>query len=110
MIRIQQKNNGLWRSLVKAKKWLGYNGTTVQSDAEDLTHVQFFTKKGLVQLAAQSGFKITRFGVTNFIDDVFPFSLLTKRIKALQKADAALADRLPHQFAGSFVTVWEKEK
>jgi 2-polyprenyl-3-methyl-5-hydroxy-6-metoxy-1,4-benzoquinol methylase len=110
VISMQQKNNWAWHTLLKAKKALGYSGTTVQSDADDLTHVQFFTKESLSQLAARNKFKITKFGVTNFIDDVFPFSLLTKRLKFLQKADAAIADMLPHNFAGSFVTVWEKQK
>ena len=110
VINMQQKNNGLWQAIVKIKTLLGYSGTTVQSDADDLTHVQFFTKRSLQQLAAGNNFHITQFGVTNFADDVFPFSLLTRRIKALQKLDAAIAERLPHQCAGSFVTVWQKAK
>ena len=110
VIRMQQKNNGLWRIICRIKSGLGYSGTTVQSDADDLTHVQFFTKKALQQLAADNQFHITQFGVTNFADDVFPFSLFTRRIKTLQKWDAAIADRLPHQCAGSFVTVWQKTK
>jgi len=110
VIRMQRNNSLMWRMLPKIKKALGYTGTTVQSDADDLTHVQFFTKKTLEKLAASNRFHIVRFGVTNFIDDVFPFSLLTKRMRFLQKADAALADRLPSSFAGSFVTVWQKNK
>ena len=108
VIRMQRNNSLMWRLLPKIKKALGYTGTTVQSDADDLTHVQFFTKRSLENLAEANRFRIVRFGVTNFIDDVFPFSLLTKRLRFLQKADAALADRLPHSFAGSFVTVWQK--
>jgi 2-polyprenyl-3-methyl-5-hydroxy-6-metoxy-1,4-benzoquinol methylase len=108
VIRMQQKNNWMWRTLPKVKKLLGYTGTTVQSDADDLTHVQFFTQTALESLAASNNFKITRFGVTNFIDDVFPFSLLTKRIFYLQKLDAKLADKLPVKYAGSFVSVWKK--
>jgi 2-polyprenyl-3-methyl-5-hydroxy-6-metoxy-1,4-benzoquinol methylase len=110
VINMQRKNNWAWKALLKVKKALGYSGTTVQSDADDLTHVQFFSKKSLNDLAAVNKFRITRFGVTNFIDDVFPFSLLTRRIKGLQKLDASLAEMLPHQCAGSFVTVWEKAK
>jgi 2-polyprenyl-3-methyl-5-hydroxy-6-metoxy-1,4-benzoquinol methylase len=108
VIRMQKKNNWMWRTLPKVKKLLGYTGTTVQSDADDLTHVQFFTKNSLEGLAEANNFKIVKFGVTNFIDDVFPFSFLTKRIKYLQKLDAALADKLPSKFAGSFVSVWKK--
>ena len=108
VIRMQQKNNWMWRTLPKLKKMLGYSGTTIQSDADDLTHVQFFSRKSLERLAASNNFSITKFGVTNFIDDVFPFSILTKRIKYLQKLDAAFADRIPVKYAGSFVTVWKK--
>ncbi|HEU0063944.1 MAG TPA: methyltransferase domain-containing protein [Flavisolibacter sp.] len=108
VIKMQKKNSVAWRTLLKLKKLFGYKGTTVQSDADDLTHVQFFTKKSLEKLAKQNKFRITRFGVTNFIDDVFPFSLLTRKIKLLQKVDAAIADKLPSSFAGSFVSVWQK--
>lgn len=108
VIALQKKNNWMWRLLLKTKKALGYSGTTVQSDADDLTHIQFFTKKKLEQLAAGSQFKIVKFSKTNFIDDVFPFSFITKRIKVLQRCDGALAEILPHQLTGSFVSVWEK--
>jgi 2-polyprenyl-3-methyl-5-hydroxy-6-metoxy-1,4-benzoquinol methylase len=108
VIRMQQKNNWMWRTLPKLKKMLGYSGTTVQSDADDLTHVQFFTKRSLECLAESNNFTIAKFGVTNFVDDVFPFSILAKRIKYLQKLDAAFADKIPAEYAGSFVTVWKK--
>jgi 2-polyprenyl-3-methyl-5-hydroxy-6-metoxy-1,4-benzoquinol methylase len=107
VIHLQKKNNWIWKALNKFKSLLGYKGTTVQSAADDLTHVQFFTKKSLHQLANQNNFKIIHFGNTNFIEDVFPFSFLTKRIKVLQKIDCAIADVLPHQFTGGFVTTWK---
>jgi hypothetical protein len=81
----------------------------VQSDADDLTHIQFFTKRSLEKLAARNKFRIVRFSKTNFIDDVFPFSFITKRVKVLQRADGAIAEILPHQLTGSFVTVWQKK-
>jgi hypothetical protein len=90
------------------KKLFGYKGTTVQSDADDLTHIQFFTTKTLKQLAADNRFEIVQFGKTNFIEDVFPFSLVTKRIKTLQKWDCAVAEIMPYRFTGGFVTVWKK--
>ncbi|HEX2608527.1 MAG TPA: methyltransferase domain-containing protein [Flavisolibacter sp.] len=105
---LQQKNNWIWKSLQQFKKLLGYKGTTVQSSADDLTHIQFFTKKSLENLARQTKFNIVRFGKTNFIEDVFPFSIFTKRIKFLQKVDCAIADRLPYSLNGGFVTVWKK--
>ena len=107
---LQEKNNFVWRALSKVKQTLGYTGTTVQSSAEDLRHVQFFTKSSLERLAVDNGFRIVRFGKTNFVEDVFPFSLLTKRAKLLQRLDCALASILPHEMNGGFITVWEKQK
>jgi 2-polyprenyl-3-methyl-5-hydroxy-6-metoxy-1,4-benzoquinol methylase len=108
VIALQKRNNWVWRLVNKFKQSLGYKGTTVQSAADDLTHIQFFTRNSLEKLASDNAFRIVRFGKTNFIEDVFPFSLFTKKIKLLQKWDCALAERLPYQFTGGFVTVWEK--
>ena len=109
VIKMERKRNFMWKVLTRSKKVLGYSGTTVQSAADDLTHVQFFSKKDLYKLAADNRFEIVSFNVTNFMDDVFPFSLVTRRSRALQKIDAFVADHLPHQMAGSFVTVWKKK-
>ena len=109
VIKLERKKNFIWKIMMKSKKLFGYTGTTVQSDASDLTHVQFFSKKALYKLASENHFKIVNFKVTNFVDDVFPFSLITRKSKALQRLDAYVADHLPHQVAGSFVTVWKKE-
>jgi 2-polyprenyl-3-methyl-5-hydroxy-6-metoxy-1,4-benzoquinol methylase len=109
-IQLQKKDNFLWRTVLKVKGALGYKGTTAQSDAEDLTHIQFFTKTSLTDLAGSNQFKIVQFGKTNFIEDVFPFSFFSKRIKVLQKWDCALAEKLPYSFTGGFVSVWQKAK
>ena len=108
VIAMQKKNNGLWKFVKGVKSVFGYKGTTAQSDADDLTHIQFFTKKSLEDLAKRNNFRIIRFGKTNFIEDVFPFSFFSKKIKVLQKWDCAIAERLPYRFTGGFVTVWEK--
>lgn len=108
VIWLQKKDNFLWKGLSRFKKVMGYKGTTIQSDASDLTHIHFFTKKSLGRLAKNKNFKIVRFGKTNFIDDVFPFSLLSKKMLFLQKMDCAIADMLPTRFTGGFVTVWQK--
>jgi 2-polyprenyl-3-methyl-5-hydroxy-6-metoxy-1,4-benzoquinol methylase len=108
VIALQKKNNSLWRVLLKTKQMFGYKGTTVQSDASNLTHLQFFTKKALEELADRHQFKIIKFGKTNFVEDVFPFSLLSKRIKFLQKIDCAIAEFLPYGCTGGFVSVWQK--
>jgi 2-polyprenyl-3-methyl-5-hydroxy-6-metoxy-1,4-benzoquinol methylase len=106
---MQKKNNWVWRTVQKIKSGLGYKGTTVQSSADDLTHIQFFTQKSLSKLASDNQFTIERFGKTNFVEDVFPFSLVTKKVKALQKFDCAVAEVLPYSFTGGFVSVWKKK-
>lgn len=108
VIALQKKNNWMWQMVKMIKKGFGYKGTTAQSDADDLTHIQFFTRTTLQQLAAKYHFRIIRFGKTNFIEDVFPFSFFTKRIKFLQKLDCAVAEKLPYSCTGGFVTVWNK--
>lgn len=109
VISLQKENNWIWKLIAKIKSMLGYTGTTLQSDASDLTHIQFFTRKSLADLAQKSNFTITKFGKTNFVEDVFPFSLFTKKIKVLQKMDCALAEYLPYGCTGGFVTVWQKK-
>jgi 2-polyprenyl-3-methyl-5-hydroxy-6-metoxy-1,4-benzoquinol methylase len=106
---LSRKNNWTWKLIRKLKKLFGYGGTTVQSSADDLTHIQFFTKSSLEKLANDTSFQIIRFGKTNFVEDVFPFSIFTKRIKFLQKIDCAIAEKLPYSFNGGFVTVWKKK-
>jgi 2-polyprenyl-3-methyl-5-hydroxy-6-metoxy-1,4-benzoquinol methylase len=105
---MSKRNNFVWKAVKKMKGLFGYKGTTAQSDADDLTHIQFFTRTSLKDLADQNHFRIVRFGKTNFIEDVFPFSFVSKKIKVLQKWDCALAEHLPYGFTGGFVTVWQK--
>jgi 2-polyprenyl-3-methyl-5-hydroxy-6-metoxy-1,4-benzoquinol methylase len=108
VIALQKKNNWMWKGVQKMKTIFGYKGTTVQSSADDLTHIQFFTRSSLQKLAQSSRFSIIRFGKTNFIEDVFPFSFFAKKIKVLQKFDCAVAELLPYNMTGGFMTVWEK--
>lgn len=108
VLNMRSKNNWMWRVVVRLKKSLGYQGTTVQSAADNLDHIQFFSKKDLEQLLQSHRFKITTFGKANFIEDVFPFSFLARRIVFLQKLDCRVADILPYQFTGGFFTVSEK--
>jgi len=106
-----RKGNGwLWRTVNKLKNSLGYKGTTVQSAADNLDHIQFFSKKDLENLSGAHQFRITKFGKANFIEDVFPFSFLAKRIPFLQKLDCKIADILPTTFTGGFFSVWEKNR
>lgn len=100
--KMQSTNSLLWRMLFKFKSLLGYSGATSQSAADDLSHIQFFSKKDLEQLSRNNRFRIVRFAKSNFVDDVFPFSFFTRRIKWLQKIDSKVADLLPYQFTGGF--------
>ncbi|MEP7232692.1 MAG: methyltransferase domain-containing protein [Ginsengibacter sp.] len=108
VIAMQKKDNWVWGVVKKIKSLLGYKGTTLQSDADDLTHIQFFTIKSLKQLAEKNAFTIKKIGKTNFLENVFPFSFATKKIKFLQKIDCALADMLPYNFTCGFVSIWQK--
>jgi 2-polyprenyl-3-methyl-5-hydroxy-6-metoxy-1,4-benzoquinol methylase len=108
VLHLRSRNNWLWKLIVKAKKTLGYQGTTVQSAADNLDHVQFFSRKDLEQLSHKNGFRITRYGKANFVEDVFPFSFFARRMVFLQKVDCKVADWLPYGFTGGFFTVWEK--
>jgi ubiquinone/menaquinone biosynthesis C-methylase UbiE len=96
-----------WRWLSKIKSVLGYKGTTVQSDADDLSHIQFFTVKSLGLLASEAGFRIVQWKKSNFIEDVFPVSFITKRVRLLQKLDCSIAEALPLRLTGGFMTVWQ---
>jgi hypothetical protein len=110
IINMQKKNNRLWRFMYSFKKLLGYHGTTVQSDADDLTHIQFFSRSDLRQLASATNFSIQKFGKINFVENVFPFSLLAKRIRLLQRLDCAIADILPFGCTCGFTSTWKKNK
>jgi len=108
-IQALQKNNGLaWRLMSRIKSLMGYKGITVQSAADDLTHIQFFTVSSLKKLAIVTGFTIEDIVPTNFIEQVFPFSLIAKRSTRLQNLDCRLSDRLPLGFTSGFMSTWKK--
>ncbi len=107
-LKIRDKLPGTWKLINKLKSSLGYSGKTIQSEASDLDHIQFFSKKELKKLSSSCMFKIIDTKASNFIDDIFPVSLLTKRIFSLQKLDAKVADFLPNAFSGGFLMIWKK--
>jgi SAM-dependent methyltransferase len=108
VLHLRNGNSIWWRGLNRIKGMLGYKGTTVQSAADNLDHIQFFSKKDLEDLSRANHFTITRFGKANFIEDVFPFSFFARKIPFLQKLDCKIADILPTRFTGGFFSVWEK--
>ncbi|MBS1745947.1 MAG: methyltransferase domain-containing protein [Bacteroidetes bacterium] len=108
VLKMRNKNTWAWKLITGLKKNMGYSGTTVQSAADNLDHIQFFSKKDIQQMSDKHNLKIVRFGKANFIEDVFPFSFFSKRIKVLQKIDCKVADWLPYYFTGGFFFVCEK--
>jgi 2-polyprenyl-3-methyl-5-hydroxy-6-metoxy-1,4-benzoquinol methylase len=104
---MKSKAPSVYGAVNSFKKVLGFSGATVQSDAENLTHVQFFTKKSLINLISKNELKLIKFGTSNFIEGVFPYSLLAKRSKKLQEVDCWMADQLPDQMASGFMTAWQ---
>lgn len=90
------------------KKLLGYSNTTLQSANEDLTHTQFFSVNSFRKLIETAGFVQNRWGSSNFISRIFPYSILTRKSYALQKLDCAMADFIPKQLASGFFTAWRK--
>ncbi|MDW7696019.1 methyltransferase domain-containing protein (plasmid) [Flammeovirgaceae bacterium SG7u.111] len=106
---MQSKAPFAWDMVGKVKEMLGYDGKTDQSDADDLTHIHFFTKKNLKNLSKEKGFELLVFGKANFVGDVFPFSFFIKRSFKLQEFDCKTADLLPHYFTCGFNTVWVKK-
>ncbi len=98
----------MWKSMDKFKKSLGYAGTSTQSDASDLSHVQFFTRKNLSSLIQDRSFELVHFKPANFVEGVFPYSILTTRVKALQDLDCWVANYLPVSLSSGFYTAWKK--
>lgn len=105
---LQQKNNILTRSVRMLKAALGYTGKTAQSSADDLLHLQFFSLRALHRLAAHTGFHIDKISPSNFIEQVFPYSILSRKSSTLQHLDCKLAEYLPLSFTSGFMSMWKK--
>ena len=96
------QKRGMGVGLQKVKRALGYGYGTMQSSNPDLEHVQFFTKKRILELHRDAGFRLLRFGHGDFVSCVFPFSFFTRRSKGLQKLDNALSNALPSSLTSGF--------
>lgn len=99
---------GYGNTLVKIKRLFGYKHATMQSSNPDLTHIQFFTRTSLNKLLMDAGFKPMGFGKADFLEVVFPFSLVANRVKFIQKIDCAVSDVLPAGLTNGFYTSWKK--
>lgn len=91
----------------KFKSSLGYNSQNKQSNAANLDHIQFFSMKSLEKLAGRNGFTIIKRKAGNFMENIFPVSLLSKKIYSIQQIDCWLADHLPLFCTSAFYTVWK---
>ncbi|MBI3520561.1 MAG: class I SAM-dependent methyltransferase [Bacteroidetes bacterium] len=107
---MKSKTPFIYKAVNSFKRALGFSGATVQSDAENLTHVQFFTKRSLINLISKNGLKLIQFRPSNFMEGVFPYSLLAKRSNRLQSLDCWMADQLPDQMASGFMSAWQISK
>lgn len=106
-----KQGNGIFSKMMrKTKSSLGYKGDTDQSSAETLDHIQFFSMKQLSELAENNGFSIVKKKSGNFVENVFPFSLIARRSLLLQKMDCAIADILPLSFTSQYYSVWAPAK
>ncbi len=102
------RRKGWDKPIIIFKKMLGYDAKTLQSSNEDLTHVQFFSVGAFTRLLSGVGFKKLDFENADFLERIFPFSLLTRRIKMLQRFDCWIVDFLPRHFTCGFYTSWTK--
>ncbi len=91
------------------KKCLGYNGDTPQSSSTSLSHIQFFTYKDVHELADKSSFSICKIAPSSFIEKVFPFSIIYRRVRKLQQFDCWMADRLPIRWTSGFYMIMKKK-
>jgi hypothetical protein len=51
---------------------------------------------------------LLQFKHSNFIEKVFPYSMLTRKLKVLSKIDNKMVDFLPSQLASGFNTAWRR--
>lgn len=100
--------HGFGKIIVGLKKMLGFKNATLQSSSGDLTHIQFFTKGRLNNMIKNSGFELYKFGHANFTEKILPYSIITKRVRALQTLDCAIADIVPSFMASGFYSAWKK--
>jgi hypothetical protein len=63
---------------------------------------------GFNRLLKGVGFKALDYQNADFLERIFPFSLFSRRIKALQSFDCWLVDFLPRHFTCGFYTSWTK--
>lgn len=104
---LEKKNFG--ETLLKVKQSMGYGHGTAQSSNPDLSHIQFFSKQEIVGLHKNFGLHLKNFRKSDSMRNVFPYSLFTRRIKALEKLDCQIADFLPVPLVSGFYMSFTKK-
>lgn len=95
--------------LYRLKRLFGFGQGTVQSSNPDLTHLQFFSRKAIINLHESRGFQLKKFRKLDSIAHVFPFSILITRSPKLQKMDLSMADYLPYPLSSGFAMSFVKK-
>lgn len=90
------------------KKMMGYSNTTRQSSNPDLTHTQFFSVSAFRKMIEEAGFRNKKWDNADFVERIFPYSWLTRRIYVLQQLDCSFANYIPKQLTSGFYTAWVK--
>lgn len=88
--------------LLKVKHSFGFGHGTAQSSNPNLEHIQFFSKSKIIQIHEDRGFKLKKFRHADSLANIFPYSILTRRLKILQELDCSMADLLPSAFTSGF--------
>jgi 2-polyprenyl-3-methyl-5-hydroxy-6-metoxy-1,4-benzoquinol methylase len=96
------EKKGLGQTLNRVKRSMGFGHGTAQSQNPDLTHIQFFSRRKITELHRSAGFELKDFAKSDAFRNVFPYSLLTRRIRALEKLDCRAADHLPPALCSGF--------
>jgi 2-polyprenyl-3-methyl-5-hydroxy-6-metoxy-1,4-benzoquinol methylase len=105
ILRMRRQNNLTWKIISLLKRVFGYTGKTIQSSSHSLDHVQFFSLNQINEMTKACGLEIITLKPANFIEKVFPFSLVTRFIFPLQQFDCWLADYLPVTWSSGFYMV-----
>lgn len=101
---------GFEKHVIKLKKTLGFGKGTLQSSNPDLTHIQFFSKKKLLQEFKAANFELTKFKKADSLERVIPFSFLTRKFYKLQEFDCKIAEYLPTFMISGFYTSWKVKR
>lgn len=104
---LTKNSPGTLRIVDRFKLALGYTGKTEQSVAENLSHIQFFSRRSLINMISQHNFRLLNFRNSNFIEGIFPLSMISKRSLRFQSLDCWLADHLPARLCSGFMTIWK---